>query len=63
MSTDRKPGRPKKGMIVEECHIGGNIPIQTATALRQRQQETGVSISFMLARAIEKYLEEVKPAK
>jgi hypothetical protein len=54
--TKRKPGRPPKGIIEPGTHISANIPIELATALREKSEATGVSITFMVQKAIELYL-------
>jgi hypothetical protein len=59
-SSKPKRGRPPKGIIGEGTHISANIPIEMAEALRKRQKETGVSITFMIQKAVELYLKESK---
>jgi hypothetical protein len=58
MTKKSKGGRPKKGIIQQGTHISANIPIEQAEALRKRSVETGVSITFMVQQAIEKYLKD-----
>jgi hypothetical protein len=52
----RGKGRPSKGIIQPGTHISANIPIELAEALRKRSEETGVSITFMIQKAVETYL-------
>lgn len=52
----RGKGRPSKGIIQPGTHISANIPIELAEALRKKSEETGVSITFMIQKAVEMYL-------
>ena len=64
MMEKRKPGRPSKGIIQDGTHISANVPIEIANALRDHSKTCGISITFMVQKALADYVKkEVKPAK
>jgi hypothetical protein len=58
MTMKGKRGRPSKEIVGKGSHISANLGPERAKALRDWSDESGIPISELVRRAVEKALDE-----